>query len=581
MATGNRTHIEEELARIGDAVGALAQERAGYGTITALCVSMIDGTKAGYEKAMRTWFNCKLPKEWNASDLTALVEEWYNITRVPWDGGTEFWQDDVSAVSTGTKYGDNAGLVCTPSTDTVANVDDYAGHPCFAVKDCNWIIDQNTKDVLITAIDGITDNFERSNPAKLVGVLQMNMYAYEEETGKSFRRGLTSTKKNYSNIGAPFGVKYSDNTFRSFTIHGKYMMGLVNGKPTCCAGVAPRARDVSHNSEHTTAALLGSGYSCGTVTDLTFLKFMANIKYGSLTLDGILQGCCSHYYNNPALLPEQGVRRVLISANNANYPVGSRILIGQRGTSSDTGDRGSSPTYAISGAEGRRVTQVEQVTIDSTAYTALYVDGEPFDTVVDNETTSNTTYVRSWHWTAGDCDGVLGNDGSPVSCTNGKYPAKLQGIEFMVGGYEVLADVILKLYQGTEDTSKYYYEPYVCKDATKYSTSITADYEATGIVTEQPATSAWNYIVKEGYSPLGVLFPTKYTGGSSSTYTRDQVYLNAATVSTREWLAFGALSNGSSLAGLSCLLGSGSLSDAHWYLLGRLSPNGCRGELAA
>ena len=149
-------------------------------SLNALCIAMIDGTAEGYKRAMRAWFAAKgaQAKVDAGEDLTALCDEWYAITRQPWDGGVEFYQPSITAVSTGTKYGDNKGLNCTPSTDTVANVDDYAGHPLFAVVDCNWVVDSTTKDVKITAIDGVTANFERSNKNVYVGVLQQNGYTY-------------------------------------------------------------------------------------------------------------------------------------------------------------------------------------------------------------------------------------------------------------------------------------------------------------------------------------------------------------------------------------------------------------------
>lgn len=87
------------------------------------------------------------------------------------------------------------------------------------------------------------------------------------------------------------------------------------------------------------------------------------------------------------------------------------------------------------------------------------------------------------------------------------------------------------------------------------------------------------YIKKEVYAK-GIYFPV-LAGGSSSTYHRDGFYMNAASVGNREWLAFGDLHNGVGSGGLSILLGIIGLSNAWWYILARLSPNGNRGEWAA
>lgn len=567
--------------RMAEALERIAQSQATGDSLNALCVAMIDGTKAGYDRAMKAWFSAKGAESKSPADLTALVEEWYKITRVPWDGGAEFYQPNVSAVSTGTKYGDNAGMQCTPSTDTVANRDDYAGHPCFACVDVNFTVDAESLEPLITAIDGITSGFERYNPAKFVGVMQMNMYVYGVEGGSTYKRGLTSVFKPYAEISAPFGCKPSDNSFRQYTVHTKYMNHTENGKMTAYAGVPATARSISHNGLISLASATGTGYSGTSITDWAFILMMLFVKYGSLTADGILQGCVANDNRHAALVAETNTQRILIASGQASrYPVGCRILIGTRTSASDTYDRYPAETYSISGADGCKVTAVEEVSIDSSNYTAVYVDCTPFDTVVDSTTPANTTFIRSWHWDNGTCDSVLGNDGSPVSYSSGQYPAKIQGIEYSVGGYETMGDCILKLYQDTEDTSVYYYEPYTVKKTANQATAISSNYVASGIKTKQPSASTWAYITKMTLSK-GLLFATNLTGGSSSTFHRDQGYLLAATAGERELLVVGALSDGVTRGGASCFDGSFTLGIAYWHILGRLSPNGNRGELTA
>ena len=105
-----------------------------------------------------------------------MVDKWYTITRPDWDGYVEFYNPDVSSVTTGTKRGDLAGMVCEPSTTTVAGRDDFAGNPLFAVTTVNWVM--NGTEPQITAIKGITSNYEQDNPSKYVGVVQMSGYHY-------------------------------------------------------------------------------------------------------------------------------------------------------------------------------------------------------------------------------------------------------------------------------------------------------------------------------------------------------------------------------------------------------------------
>lgn len=566
------------VKEIRDILQNTAQENASYRAreFNASILEALDGTASAYKKQMRKWFVVNGARNATPEELTALCDEWYTITRDGWNGWTTFYQPEVSAVSTGEKGGDNAELSCTPSTDTVAGQDDYAGLPLFACVDCNWEIDAETLEPAITAIDGITDNFVRTDPKVYVGVLQMSGYHYWTEGAETYTHGYSAVRNGpYANVEPlPEAVRV-DGTVRPWVVHAKYMSHTTaEGKMSSCSGLIPTAW-ISHNSLHTLSAKNGPQYSGTTTADDSFLKLIMMIKYASLTLDGIIQGCCNLNYQYPALVSETGVKRILITqAQAANLEVGMSVLIGNYQGSID---RNAGAMYSITGQGGALITGIETVTVDSTEYAAVYVDvATAFDTAANGANTAGTTYISSFHWVTGKTDGVLGNDGSPVSNTSGKYPGKLQGIEFMNGGYEVLADVILNLYQAD---GKYWYEPYIVRLREHQNTSITANYVATGLRCEQPAASNWMYIKKQGYAK-GVFFAT-LVGGSSSTHTRDAFYMNGATTGIREWLARGFLDDGAGFAGLSCLNGFNDVSLAYWVILARLSASGNRGEWAA
>lgn len=575
----NRLFLEDLIQEQNDILRAWASKDLTTDNLNALCVAMIDGTADGYKRAMKAWFAAKgaQAKVDAGEDLTALCDEWYAITRVPWDGGVEFYQPDVTASGVGTKYGDNAGMVMEPSTDTTAGQDDYAGHPLFAVVDCNAIVDPTTKDVKITAIEGITNNFERYNPSVFVGVLQQNGYTYTEDSGKTYKIGYTSEyKQGKTDISAPFGVRFTDNKFRQWTIHTKYMAHKTSdNKLTCCAGVVPTARVFSHNTLMTYARNIGAGYSATCASDLGFIQFMYFLMTGVLYSDGKLTGCFDWDVRYPALKAETGTKRVLIAANVTSLPVGCTILIGPRG-SGNTYDRYDAQA-TLSGGDGRKVTSVEQVTLDGTTYTAISFEGDAIDTVAAGADDATTTYVRSWHWTTGTTDCVLGNTGAYKSCTSGIYPIKIQGIELANGAWETLGDSIMKYYQDSE--GNYKFQRYTVADATKQSTAITADYKACGVEVDQPASSSWNYIVKMLFA-LGMFQPSIITGGGSSTYHKDAHYVLAATTGEREILCVGYLSDSVADCGVSCSYCYYSLGNTYWSIGGRLSFNGCRGELA-
>ena len=274
--------VGEQLGNLSDNIDAYTKSQ-----MDDIIVSLIGTTQQQYNTAMRHWFRANGAEGATPTELTALCDRWYTITRTGWDGSVTFYQPDVSAVSTGMRGGDNAGLSCTPSTDTVAGQDDYAGLPLFACVDVNWIVDADTLEPVITAIDGITENFVRDDPDVYVGVMQMSGYHWQTEDDVEYTHGYTDTLKPYANIEpVPEAVRV-DGTIRPWVVHGKYMSCTVNGKMTCCAGVIPTAW-MSHNVLHTLSAKNGAQYSGGTTADDAWLKLMTYIQYASLTLDGLL-----------------------------------------------------------------------------------------------------------------------------------------------------------------------------------------------------------------------------------------------------------------------------------------------------
>lgn len=569
--------VEKILSDMAKSVAQIAEAQTGHGTVEALCLSMIDGSKNGYYKAMKLFFDINHANDLTPTKLTELVSKWYELTRkaFPWDGYSEFYQPDVSAVTDGVKGGDNAEMTCVPSTDTIAGQDDYAGHPLFAPIDVNVILDDTTREPIITAIDGITDNFERYSPSKYVAVMQMSGFVYQEELSSAYRIGYASEPFGHKDV-APLAeaVKFSDNTMRQFVVHAKYMNHLDGNKLTSYSGVVPTGFVISHNSIQNYAKNNGTNYSGGSILDYAFLQLMFFIKYGKLSADGVIQGCVDYSYQNYALLGETNVNRILLTPSQAKqYIVGSTVLLGNYATSTDR-----YYLWSVSGQGGRIVTEVKNVTIDSVEYGAVYVDGEPFDTNANGSATTGTTYISTYHWRNGTNDSILGNDGAIVNPSSPKYPAKLQGIEYAVGGYETYADVIMKLYE--RDDGVGVYEPFVVSDVTKQATSITENYVATGMQCVQPDADNWDYIKKLARAK-GFFFPI-LRGGSSSTYHRDGFYMNKkGTTGTREWLAFGCLNGGSANGGLSYLNGYDGLSLAGWVILARLSLCGSRGEWSA
>ena len=544
-----------------------------------------------YRDAMREYFEANGSATATPAELTDIVDRWYMETRPDWDGYVRFYHPDVSSISNGVKGGDNTGLNCAPSTNTTAGQDNYAGNPLFAPTDCNWIMTRDG-DILITAIDGIecATPFTRTDPDVFVGVLQMTGYHWWTElTDESdyYYEGYSAKDKSsiYTNIeplpeaimldNTPIShdsrtlLEYSEykevggeqvivgRNVRSWVCHSKYMSDLTEDNCMTSYSGGPSLTYVfSHNTSHTYAhnvdiKMFGETdtpkvYSGATICDNAFLILMARIKYASLTMDGIIQGCVNYSWQYPVTVGEDGVKRCIITTAQANNVlIGSNCLIG---TYTTTIDRGQATAYAISGRGGAKVTGKEVYgDVDGVSCTAIYFDDmdSAFNTVANGAATSGTTYISSFIWRTGSCDDILGNDGSPTDPVTGREPAKLQGIEYMMGAYEVFADVILKLYQSGDI---YYYEPYIVRDVSKQATSITNDYLATDLKIPQGTTAGWYYIKYMSYR-YGVYFATQ-VGGSSTTYTRDGFGMVVHENTQKQWNAYGECTTRNMISGL-------------------------------
>lgn len=569
----------EYMQIMADSLDKIAQSAwKDSGSLDNYIVTLLDGTKEKYEAVQKAWFLENGAETADSATLTALVDRWYTITRKPWNGWTRFSNIDVSSVTTGEKMGDLKGTTLVPSTDTVAGQDDFAGNPLFAVTKVNWTM-ENSQPV-ITAIEGISPDFEIDNPDKLVGVVQMTGYHWYTtlaESSQYYDEGYSATwLQTKSHIEPLPEAVRPDKTVRPWVIHAAYIAGVHNGKMTCCSGQVPKG-NVSHNSSHDMAKANGVDYSGICSCDRSFLILMCRILFGSLTLDGILNGCYSYYLNHTAKVSETSVNRIIVDASaKGAYVVGSNVIIITQKFASDDDKR---QTCQDNQANRYKILDIEDVTIGTTKYAAIYVDAKtPFDTVAEStDSTVTPTIIFTVPWTSGGTDDVLGNTGS-LNCTDEKHPIKLQGIEFANGPWEVLSDAINKLWKDAD--GKYYYTCYTVNTVSKQSTNITSDYIRGSSIQQPTGGDKWSYIKYNEYKN-GMYFPTQ-VDGSSSTYTCDQVALNRDVDSqTREFLCFGALDWDVAPYGLSCLRLYSALGAGWWDTASRLSPNGNRGVWGA
>lgn len=528
-----------------------------------------------YVPLMKFWFHQNGSE--SLSDYSSLCDRWYTITRSGWTGGTRFYHSTTSMASEGTKVGDNADMIAEPSTDTIAGRDDYQSIPLFHCIDCNWLLDENGKPH-VTAINGVCGNFERTNPDKLVGVIQMTGWCKRVEDIENDTYTLMYTDV----IGAsgyyplPEAVDL-DGTVRSWVVHAKYASGA---DYKCYSGVAPWTYTASYYSAiaafHTA---LGDQYGGKTSADDAFLKLMFFLKYASLTADGVLQGCVSYNFQYAVAVQETGVERVILTAAQAaNIKVGSTVMVGNPTAFSGANlniERGQAGMRAK--VDRKKVTRKETLTGGNVA---VYIDngGVTFNTTSNTISTTgdSPTYVSTSQWFTGSCDSVRGVDGSPSTPGNGTEPYILQGIECALGATELVSDSIVRYYKDTDDI--YRISIHVCRDASKYATSITANYNLVGYALDYLASSGWHYIAELGFDANNpdVWFPC-VVGCTSSQRMKDAINTRDLTETTSEWLSVSNLTVSATNGGLSSVSAATGLGIATWNITTRVSATGNRG----
>lgn len=486
---------------------------------------------------------------------------------------TKIYKWETSTSPVGVKMNANENMVAEPSVGRTEGRDDYAQYGLFHHFTCNFSVDENG----FNHVDALEGQIGFTKYGKVqVGEVTMSAWFGIEDTTEAVLYHYSDSQTELT----PYPMKESinpDGTISPFMIHAKYAAGDIDGVPYSSKGLAPangcqatQARNpVSYTGMITYMHKLG-GHYCGTTSwDLFYRQLMMIIKYATTHSQSIMAGCTSYSNQNQNLVEETGVMRVVLTkAQAAGYVIGSYVSIGDVGSNTNK-DRYYS--YMYNKAYSVKVTKIEDVD-DSNA--AVYVDApEAFDTTL-------TTWISTMPWRSGATDEVAGSDGSPNSNTNGKDPYKIQGIETCIGAYEVLGNVVMDIVTGADGNPAR--DVYVCEDASTLSSNIAtvrANYKK-AIAQVAYTAASWKYITEETTDPnLGIMIPTKVGGGSTTGFA-DGLYTDAGTSGQREWLALGNLYNGA-FAGLWILGANYGLSNANWYIVSGVSPNGTRGEWQA
>lgn len=457
------------------------------------------------------------------------------------------------------KLDDNAGLVCEPSTDTVEGRDDYADIPLFKWYNCNYKRDANGH-AYPTAIEHLSDDYRKTGTVD-VGVIQMTPYVKWDDSDPDYT--LWSITDSPRDGFTPWATAKSGDTVYPYVIHSKFFNGVgEDGLLRSVYDLVP-ARNQSHNSMITDYAKKGAGYKGAGGEKAAWQILFNSIKCAVKSSQEKYAGCTGYNLQYPAAVQrsEKLTYFPVTAAQADQLIVGSRVSVGYGSKNSDgtvNNDRGVSTIHQY--ADEAKILKIEPI---DAATSAVYLDCDAFDTmpVALTDTLSAPITLSTMHWHSGTTDAVIGHhDGSPGSNTDFKHPYRVQGIEYAVGGYEVLSDVVLAF---DDSNGK---DVYVCPAGvthTKTDAEILAKYKKVG---NFPAGDFW--IGDIGFDPETCVTWPATQGSGDKTGVGDRVYGggNASKNTLREYLQGGRLWGGSS-AGASSVVCWGGLGYGGWDCL--------------
>lgn len=458
------------------------------------------------------------------------------------------------------KLDDNAGLVCEPSTDTVEGRDDYADIPLFKWYNCNYKRDASGR-AYPTAIEHLSDDYRKTGTVD-VGVIQMTPYVKWDDSDPDYI--LWSITDSPRDGFTPWAAAKSGDTVYPYVVHSKFFSGVgEDGLLRSVYDLVP-ARSQSYNSLITDYAKKGAGYKGAGGEKAAWQILFNSIKYAVKSSQEKYAGCTGYSLQYPAAVQrsEKLTYFPIKTAQAKNLLVGSRVSVGYGSKGSDgtiNNDRSTLTVHRY--ADEAKILKIEP--IDDTT-SAMYLDCDAFDTmpVALSDTLNAPITLSTMHWHSGTTDAVIGHhDGSPGSNTDSKHPYRVQGIEYAVGGYEVLSDVVLAF--DDSDGKDVYVSPAGVAH-TKTDAEILAKYKKVGSF----LAGDW-WIGDIGFDPETCVTWPATQGSGDKTGVGDRVYGggNASKNTLRECLQGSGGLGSWSAAGASCVRCWGRLGYGGWDYL--------------
>lgn len=545
------TESAEAIKNANDTADALRDYTAGQADVEYKEKVSKVTSKAEVDDLFVEWWKYQYkPEIYSKSDM---LERWFgNVLEDARVHGVTTPRYSKSTSMIGELTDDSAGLVCVPSTETVAGSDPFAHLPQFW---CLEVAAEKNADGSHTIyyVEHIDETEKVRSGEYLCWVLQKNTYKREwQDSEYKYLKTRCHPAAGYKRW--PEGTDRTGKV-HEYMAHPKYYAGIAtDGRITCGTGLAPVNR-MSHQAGVTKWRARGAQYSGASGSLTKFVDFMTRLKYGRKGNSGKIDGCVSYNYQYTVAVSEAGVERIILTtAQAANLYAGSSIMLGIKG---DSSDRNLAYNYSI--CDSRRIKEIETIDIDGTSYAAVYIDngGKTFDTTAGSTYISTSPYYSGWN------DNVLGRDGSRYNPTSGKEPGMIQGVEFMNGSYLIVSD---ELWQWSTDADgNYNFDCFKCYDQSKVGSTINANYEqilGAHLVYPAETTGSWTYIT-DNIIDDNVLWPEATTAAGSGVGVGAGFFCLPVASGVRAAWVWGYLSGGG-FAGASCRDSNVGPSYASW-----------------
>ena len=507
--------------------------------------------------------------EWTEQELLEKnISDYYAMRRTGKVYQTRFWKFAANPTSAGEKLLDNAGLVFEPSTDTEEGRDDYLNgqNPMFEWVNVNYIRDDDGAP-RPTAIEG-QENYKTSGAVD-VGAMQMSFW-YKIDSSDEEYIYYTVSDTPHPELGLvpwPECVK-ADGTVLPWCIASKYFSGTASdGLQRSQPGMNP-TRNISYNSMITTYQNKGPGYWGAGAVRNTFQILFNAIKGATKSSQTLFAGTTnwSFQYSASVQRSEKDTYFPVTNSQANNLVVGAYVSVGYGSNNNGTvnQDRGVATMHAY--ADDVKILRIEDLDENNKA---VYLDvEESFDTMpvqLTDELSANIT-MSSMHSWSGATDSVLGHhDGSPTSNANGRFPYRVQGREYSVGGYAVASDTVAWL---NEDGTRTVYSAPRGAEHVSANDSIKETYKESGTIPVHSGGAAADYWVGDCVvDPETGAWHPDAQGSGSTQGCGDMYYAGGTSANTfREFLQGGNLWYGSN-AGSCCLYLGSWLGGGYWNCL--------------